>query len=101
MAISVIYRCRVLEILIVHSLFVSAGMMTCSCQTSDLSSGDPRLLIRPITLSAFRDSFSLEYQYRTFKQAKASCKILHYSPFMNNFHSALALCNLSTKSVAK
>ena len=100
-AISVIYRCRVLEILIVHSLFVSAEMMTCSCRTSVLSSGDPRLLIRPITFSAFRDSCSLEYQYRIFKHAKASYKILHYSQFMNNFHSALALCNLSIKSVAK
>lgn len=46
-AISMIYRCRVLEILIVHYLFVSAEMMTCSCQPSDLCLGDPRFLIRP------------------------------------------------------
>jgi len=45
--ISVIYRWRVLEILTVHSLFVSAEIMTCSCQPSDLSSGDPRFLVRP------------------------------------------------------
>jgi hypothetical protein len=46
-AISVIYRCCVLEILIVHSLFISAEMMTCSYQPSDLCSGDPSFLIRP------------------------------------------------------
>lgn len=79
-AISVIYRCRVLEILIVHVLFVSGEMMTCSCQPSDLCSGDPSFLIRPVLLllGVFRDSFSLEYQYRLFKQATASYKILHF-----------------------
>jgi hypothetical protein len=43
-----------------------------------------------LLLSVFHDSFSLEYQYRTFKQATASYKILHYSPFITT--SSLTWC---------